>query len=59
MIDKLGSDSIDWELDCPQSQSHLSVSRAEEVAAALLSPEERCYPDCDGKCGLEHTDLRR
>jgi hypothetical protein len=59
MIDRFGSDGIVWDLDCPKCRAHLPVSRADEVAVALLSPEERCYPDCDGKCGLGHIDLRR
>ena len=59
VVDQFGGDNISWGLDCPQCQKHLTTSRAEEVSAAVLDPEDRCYPDCDGKCGLGHIDLRR
>jgi hypothetical protein len=56
--DQTGTDSIEWSATC--ATCNATQPEAIVEAATLIVPlDDRCYPDCDGKCGLGHRDLRR
>ncbi len=59
IVNEWGTDNIEWSLVCEDCKAATSPMRAERIAATLLSKEKRCYPDCDGECGIGHDDLRR